>query len=226
MLLPYPLFGCPSDPYMASSSLIELSTDPRCEYSAQPPYCLCLVTLSGSTPPHTTRTCWTSPAGMPSLSFLGSHTLFQGIPVNVCSPYLVHPLTPLCQYLIIQPKLHCYPAWALALHTGSPFHTNTLLTLHWFLICHTRPLPLSSSWCELLPSCSGSNTQYVTALHGLSFFSLLGLCLSHGDVHIWASYSSSLGSSSTCSPLQRPSSHYWALTLQSYFLCLMVLGLN
>lgn len=147
-------------------------------------------------------------AGMPSLSFLGSHTLFQGIPVNVCSPYLVHPLTPLCQYLIIQPKLHRHPAWALALHTGSPLHTNTLLTLHWFLICHTGPLPLSSSWCEHLPSCSGSNTKYVTALHRLSLFSLLGLCISHGDVHIWASYSSSLGSSSTCSPLQMPSSHY------------------
>lgn len=130
------------------------------------------------------------------------------------------------QYLLTQRELRRHSTWALAHHTGSPFHTNTLLTLHWFLSPTPRPLPLSSSWCELLPSCSGSNTQYATALRTLSLFTLLGLCISHGAVLVWASYSSSLGSTSVCSPIQMPSSYYWALTLQSCFLCLLVLGLN
>lgn len=75
------------------------------------------------------------------------------------------------QYLLTQRELHCHPTWALALRTGSPFHTNTLLTLHWFLSPTPQPLPLSSSWCELLPSCSGSNTQYATALDVVPFHS-------------------------------------------------------
>lgn len=152
---------------MASSALVELSTDPGCEDSAQPLYFLCLATLSGSTTP-ATRT----------LSFLGSCTLFRGISVNGCSPNLAHPLIPLCQYLLTQCKLHHHPVWALALHIGSPFHANTLLTLHWFLSPTPGPLPLSSSWCELLLFCSGSNTQYETAWTHCLFSLCLG-CTSH-----------------------------------------------
>lgn len=72
-----------------------------------------------------------------------------------------------------------HPAWVLALLTGSAFSTNTLLTLPRFLNPISGPLPSSSSQCQLFPSCSGPNTQYETALHTLSLFTLLGLCISH-----------------------------------------------
>ena len=115
------------------------------------------------------------PACMPSLSFLGTHTLFQGTPVNGCPPYPAHPLTPWHQYFLTQPELH---GLGSSLHTGAPFCTNTLLTLPWFLTPTPGPPPLSSSWCELLLLAQAPTPSMRQPCTCCPFFLCLG-CASH-----------------------------------------------
>lgn len=142
---------------MASTrSPVELSANPRCDYSAQPLYFLCLVTLSSSAPPHTDKTCWTFPSMRGFLTLPGLRHSRPGHPRlwKFTSP------CPASDSLVPE---HPYPTWkpsSPCLGCSIPhrvsFQYNTLLTLPRFLSPTSGPLSSSSSRCQLLPSCSDS----------------------------------------------------------------------